>query len=701
MTSTPCKWAILIGIDFYTDPNIRLQGAVNDVDDIEFWFSQNHTMTSITKLSAIDHNEETQIEPGGPESSWPTYDNILRELKRVTDAASPGDFVYLHYSGHGTLNPTTATEYQEDFGSDAALVLFDRENGVRYLCGIEIAALLDEMVQKDIKLTVVLDCCHSGGVSRDDKFAIRGIPWDNDIASIYPPVYRPCSSTSVEYGNRDASTNQHWLLKPQGYALMAACGPNEIASECVGSEGRIHGALTHFLFKALSVASKNGAEVTIGDIYGHICAELHVPLPQQHPMFLGNDKFIFLAPESRTKRSVIEGNVIDTFKGGRICLNIGYAQMVSLGDEYEIYAMTSIKGDITQKPIKYTITAVYALHSEAEQSHPTQNEVSVGKGWCAVLTKPLRAKAQVALSLGVNTTMEHMLNKSQWLELVDSIEIVSTLPSFQVSLTERKEYVILVGNAQEVQNLPIIVESDPDAARRVVYILEHLAKFASIEGLENERIGSSIQYESRLNTKSKDMLSQNSDLEFSILFKSKDDPDKALIGNIFHTFDGKRITVTFKNHTVQPLYLIVLDMTPLRKVSQLYPSSDRGYYKTISPKDENFRGEVSFTVEMSIPDCLKKANQTEVDDVLKFFITTRPTSTLFRALELPELSLVTCESERGQNYDQLLLRILENPFDLGESWGEFRIGNPGEKNRWTCRNFIIRTKGVSIHNTED
>lgn len=58
-----------------------------------------------------------------------------------TDVARPGDFVYFHFSGHGTLQPTKTGKYRENNGSDAALILFDEENGERYLRGIDLARI--------------------------------------------------------------------------------------------------------------------------------------------------------------------------------------------------------------------------------------------------------------------------------------------------------------------------------------------------------------------------------------------------------------------------------------------------------------------------------------------------------------------------------------------------------------------------------
>lgn len=56
----------------------------------------------------------------------------------------------------------------------------------------------------------------------------------------------------------------------------------------------------------------------------------------------------------------------------------------------------------------------------------------------------------------------------------------------------------------------------------------------------------------------------------------------------------------------------------------------------MTKREVDFSGEVSFAVKMSIPDILRTKSCLEIEDVLNFFVTTRPSS--FAALELPELS---------------------------------------------------------------
>lgn len=89
--------------------------------------------------SAANTGDPAQTEPPGSSNPWPTYENITQKLRDITLEAYSGDLIYVHYSGHGTLKPTLAGEYQESDGSDATLVLYDAKEKIRYLRGIELA----------------------------------------------------------------------------------------------------------------------------------------------------------------------------------------------------------------------------------------------------------------------------------------------------------------------------------------------------------------------------------------------------------------------------------------------------------------------------------------------------------------------------------------------------------------------------------
>lgn len=91
--------------------------------------------------------------------------------------AKGGDFVYIHYSGHGTRLP-----------SGLALVLLSEDGrGSRYLRGRNLASDLHNMVKKGLRVTLVLDCCFSGSVVRNSDwhgFEVRCIDYNPTVDDV-------------------------------------------------------------------------------------------------------------------------------------------------------------------------------------------------------------------------------------------------------------------------------------------------------------------------------------------------------------------------------------------------------------------------------------------------------------------------------------------------------------------------------------
>jgi hypothetical protein len=441
----------------------------------------------------------------------------------------------------------------------------------------------------------------------------------------------------------------------------------------VQRQGRIHGALSYFLIEALTSASNNGHEVTYRSLYRQICAKFHIPLPQQHPILLGNDTVAFMGAIDK-KRGVKATCNITKAVDGRLWLDVGHAHGVGLGDDYSVYATELLSDEAPGTPrigTKAKIKAVHALHSEAEQVQPLPEGKIVKAGWQATLHTPFRAKTQVRLYPGANLELRDAMSRSVWLEIgseSDSMNVASiAVSSFGIDINEKGEYIILDRAHNQVANLPVVSAATTEAVHRVVTILEHLTMFANIEDLEN--------------------LSGDSLLEpdFSIEMEVKNDPNKQLNGNRLQVNENGKVLVTFKNNTDRPLNLTVFDMGPLRGVSKLYPSADRGDWKVVLPKQSkdgiDFPGQISFPVKMTVPDSIKDEGQSQIEDVLKFFVTTRPTS--FATLELQALSEQVLGQKQRSNHKlfsflRSLNAVLRND-----------TGKPGEK--WACRNFTIHT----------
>jgi hypothetical protein len=175
-------YALLIGIDCYLPNQLpdggsykNLSGCIRDIRYVEDFLKLKLKMPpeQIFKLTASNVGKP---EPTEPPEKWPTYENMVAMFNHVTEVAEPGDQVYIHYSGHGGRVKTNYPQLKGENGIDEALVPTDIGNSTaRYLRDIEIAKLLERMVDKKLVVTVILDSCHSGGATKGDDAEIRGL----------------------------------------------------------------------------------------------------------------------------------------------------------------------------------------------------------------------------------------------------------------------------------------------------------------------------------------------------------------------------------------------------------------------------------------------------------------------------------------------------------------------------------------------
>ena len=107
------------------------------------------------------------------------------------------------------------------------------------------------MVDKGLKVTLILDCCFSGSVYRRDDPGIRFLPYDPDIdLKFRSDVVNSADNGTGGSVSRDVSMLPNWLINPNGYAILAVCGPQEVARERK-FDGQICGMLSYFLLATL------------------------------------------------------------------------------------------------------------------------------------------------------------------------------------------------------------------------------------------------------------------------------------------------------------------------------------------------------------------------------------------------------------------------------------------------------------------
>jgi caspase domain-containing protein len=206
-------YAILIGINTYEDK--PLKGCVRDVQNIKKYLEERSNPIHIQIFTATESIDPELSIPTEDPIFWPTYDNVTSAL------AKAGDFICIHYSGHGT-RAQARSEFSNKSTGDLALVLLDggKESQIRYLWGPRLAISLKAMVDKGLVVTLVLDCCFSASVYGLEDPNIRFLPYNAEIdlkssleleESLEEGATSPAPSHDA---SRDASMLMNWLIDP-------------------------------------------------------------------------------------------------------------------------------------------------------------------------------------------------------------------------------------------------------------------------------------------------------------------------------------------------------------------------------------------------------------------------------------------------------------------------------------------------------
>ncbi|KAJ5720226.1 caspase [Penicillium malachiteum] len=320
-------YAILIGVDAYLSG--PLTSCVRDIQMIQKCLEDKLGSVEHTLIASKSPDPEI-ITPLEDPERWPTCYNVTSVFERVTSQAKPKDYVYIHYSGHGTRLPPCFDLSNQSTG-DLALVLLEGDQSPEiFLRGPRLARLLKEMVDKGLVLTLVLDCCFSATVYRNNGPGVRYLPYGLVAASTHSLDPKDIHiERSTHPTNRDVSMRDNWLLEPERYAILAACGPDENAKG--GSEkGLTYRALSYFLSRTLS---DHGLGRKHKEIYRHIRAMFWDSSMVQHLVLYGNGGQSFFNP-LKSHRGVRSIYIIK--REGSLQLLAGEAHGLHDGDQFTV-----------------------------------------------------------------------------------------------------------------------------------------------------------------------------------------------------------------------------------------------------------------------------------------------------------------------------------------------------------------------------
>ncbi|KAF2804514.1 uncharacterized protein BDZ99DRAFT_451575 [Mytilinidion resinicola] len=654
--SATTHWAVIVGIDYYPEPKHKcLKGCVRDATTVKLFLETGEPNANIAVLTATAPTDPSFGRPSEEPEVWPTYENFISSLRRVIDMAKSGDFVYIHYSGHGARFSGLAQ-------SELALVLLSEDGrGSRYLRGQTLAMALHKMVEEGIRVTLVLDCCFSGSV-------VRNSDWHGfDVRCIdYNPIFDAASLQEHSAGLfdvastlRDSSMEKDWLLSPDGYGILSACAPQEYAYEIeIGNETR--GALTYSLLDALSTLRNRGTELTHQSIHEHLSTRFHVSWPRQTPMRYGNENFAFFGNSLLPPDNAFVP--IYKTEDDQLCLRAGHIHGVCEGDEYAVYPFDTPEHAQNQEEkalLNVRVNTARVFESELIAIDPT-SALQFQMGWKA---KPLTSLSprcipvKLPASISGNGQLEEIAKGLSFVRLFTEYQTEEPC-IFNVIINEHDEYEVVDALHDKVPCVPNISCSSDGSTKALVEVLQHLATFKYFEGVMN-----------RL-----------SSLSFEESFKLTPKIPAGESG-AFHVMHDTKWEFTVENSSNKPLYLAIFDFAPSWRIKNLVSGSGGGGYKIIPPRNEGMDSRrVIIGLRMKVPEFLQNCGKGRCEDIIKVFITSKPT--FFPLMVLPEISR-TADS---------VFRDIHSGDGLSAFLSTLTTGFRGQdEDAWATQNFIIRT----------
>jgi hypothetical protein len=238
MSVQPIKRALLIGINYISTPNARLNGCIDDIKNI-------HTML----MDAYGYLPENIVvlRDDNP-AKLPTKQNIISAFQTIVAVSKPSDELWVYYCGHGTQ--------------------------VRDLNQDETDRLDEAIVPSDFQQT--------GVITDDDLFnLIRTVPCKTFLA------FDSCHSGSVcdlqytvDYNggtfNRRVSSNK--VISNSNIVLMSGCRDTQYSADIYDTNMQeCGGAFTVSFVKCLR---KNNHTADVMKIYNDVCYDL---VQQKYP----------------------------------------------------------------------------------------------------------------------------------------------------------------------------------------------------------------------------------------------------------------------------------------------------------------------------------------------------------------------------------------------------------------------------------
>lgn len=626
----PARHILLIGVDHYLDNSLgygNLYGCVRDIERVEAFLrrSLNIQDSEIRKLTALHQSQDQSQDQSQGNTTLPTHENITSAFKQLIEQAAQDDLVYIHYSGHGGRAITSEPKIKGENAQDEGLVPVDIGNSdANYFRDYELAYYCDQLVKKGAILTVVLDCCHSGGMRRGQGSARKR---GSDILDTTPrpkPAYGIPDEALAAFmqrpraAKRNASFGNGTVPAPEGYSLVTACRSTESAWEDVFEGNESEGALTWGWLKSLEAGAP-----TFEAAFDRVEAEIKRRFDDQNPQYYGDKGRAIFGKDHINKRYSVLVQDVDTSKK-RVKVEAGQATGLEAGAKFAIFPNGT--GDFSQLDKRIalvTVNEIEATTSWAVAENDGDAIATIKAGDVAVLDSAPSVQLKQRVTLTQRTELPGSIDQSTPLSRLKAnieasswLNLTATDGALQVVVNDKGEYEIWDSQNKALPNMgdSILIAAD-NAPKRIVARLEHLARYFAVKGLYNYDTESKLAKAVKVDVVG---------VQHDYVRGSMPNPIPIVpVDNKYALQTGDTLFVEVSNLTATPLNLTAIALQSDWSIDQIYPL------------DTNFT-----TIEKGVPEKVNLAfylpDKVEGGvDTLKLFVTTSASD--FHWLTLPSL----------------------------------------------------------------
>ncbi len=252
------KRAVLIGINKYQIPGSDLSGCVNDVKNLR------SVLTTYYGFASKDITTLTDLQA--------TKKAIQTAIQKLVKSGKKGDVLLLHYSGHGSNVP-------DNDGDEA-----DHRDEI--ICPTDLDwkdPLSDDWLRKTfntlrkgVSLTVIMDCCHSGSITRmlpqaDAPIKARFLPCPLDLMAVESGrKVRGMVRGQLGKASRASKRRNDIVSVDIGEVLITGCRDTQTSADAhIG--GAYNGALTYYLVESIKEAE---GKLTYRELHQRTSAKL-------------------------------------------------------------------------------------------------------------------------------------------------------------------------------------------------------------------------------------------------------------------------------------------------------------------------------------------------------------------------------------------------------------------------------------------